>query len=369
MNQVFCPKCGHANRSGMKFCAKCGAPLPPPRSTTPTPPPQSAEPTPPAAPPHQPPAEPPIMPDGGLPRDPYPPPMPSPPPENRRRTWVLIGILLVVVVALVLAVVLLFLPSREDDPVVEETPAAELEDDWDGEMVETAVPTPTDTPEPTAVSEEAPSPASEETPEAPPALVNLLDNGDFTQSWEFGWQRIIGESATGIQRVEVTDGEPGEPERLLHIERSGSDQLQLTQTVDVPPGALRFSAELKLIGSSSEENGVEGMAALLLVYLDTERNPLGYSIWINGSQRSSTLFGVDPLPNFGINVSPRWGNEDWRQINLDVRQEINNSLPTVDPDEVTAIQVILLGIGSDNCAPDQCYVNIQAANLFLTAEE
>lgn len=367
MNHVFCPKCGHANRPGMKFCAKCGVPLPPPRSTTPTPPPQSAEPTPAAAPPHQPPAELPIMSESGLPGEPYSLPTPSPTPENRRRTWVLAGILVVVAAALILVLALFFLRPRDDDPVVEETPAAEMEDDWDVE--ETAVPTPTDAPEPTAVNEETPPPIIEETPEAPLAPANLLDNGDFTQNWEFGWQRIIGAGATGIQRVEVTDGEPGEPERLLHIERSGPDQLQLAQTVGVPPGALRFSAELKLIGSSTEENGVEGMAALLLVYLNAESNPLGYSIWINGSQRSSALFGVAPLPNFGINVSPRWGNEDWRQINLDIRQEINNSLPTVDPDEITAIQVILLGIGSDNCVPDQCYVNIQAASLFLTAEE
>jgi hypothetical protein len=359
MNQVFCPKCGHANRPGVKFCAGCGGPLPAPRQAP------SADP-PPAAPPPQP------------PQSTYPPPpavqyIPTPAMSVRKsRRWLWIAIAIVLLLVLSAIALIIWLPREGDVVATDITPTTESAGNEEAENI-MAASDPTTLPEPTATAEATSTPVTEETiPEtsqpAPPANTNLLNNGNFDQNWNVGWDRILGTNATGPQRVEVTDVGQGATEQGLHIERSGPDVLQLEQLAEVDSSRLRFSAKLKLTGSFDEDSGAEGLAALMLVYLNVDERPLGYSIWVNGNQRSSALFGTGPLPAVGNNVSRRWSGEEWQQINLDVRQEIINSLPTINPDEIEAIKVVLLAIGSENCAPDGCNVDIQAADIFLTTE-
>ena len=347
MNQITCQKCGQSNRTGAKFCAHCREPmavLPPSLPGSLSPP--------------------------GVPAGQFPPaPVVATPAKRNARLWAAIGVVLLLIIA-VLAII--FWPSDGDDTAVSTvTPTTEIATMLD----ETETPTisPPIEPDPTAtVIEGAPTTAATtaaETPvPEPTAIVNLLSNGSFEQNWDIDWQRTLGPNASGSQRTEVIDVGRGKTGRGLHIERTGPDHLYLEQTVIVNPANLHFTAELKLVGSIDEAANTEGIGTLMLVYQDIAQTPLGYSMWINGNQHNSPLFGVGLLPPIGNNVSRRWLGDEWQRIDIDLRQEIINSLPTVNPDAVHTITVILLAMGSDSCSPDSCPVDIKAADLLLSSE-
>jgi hypothetical protein len=201
----------------------------------------------------------------------------------------------------------------------------------------------------------------------PTPVANLLTNGSFAESWEAGWQRTLGPNATGEGRIEVIPIGRGITGQGIHITRTGPDFLQLAQTVSVDPTNLHFTAQLQMASLTNETEGVEGMGVLMLIYRDVEQQAIGYSIWANESARNSQLFGIDPLPPVGNSVSRRWVGDDWQGIEQDLRQEIINSLPTINPDNVSAITVALLAIGSGECPPDACAVDIQATDLTLSS--
>jgi hypothetical protein len=292
------------------------------------------------------------------------------PPRSNRWLWAAIGVVLLLIIAAVTIVLWPF--GEEDTMVADATPQTETEIE-DVEEAETADTLPTPIPEPTEpVMEDTPIPTPQEAPEDAPVdpepMPNLLTNGNFEQNWDVGWQRAIGPNASGPQRTEVVELEQSSTGRGLQIERSGPDALQLTQTVTVNPASLHFRAELHLVGSIDDATSAEGVGALMLVYHDADRVPLGYSIWATGPQRNSALFGVEPLPSVGNNVSRRWLGDEWHSIDINLRQEIINSLPTINPDAVNAVTVMLLAMGSDNCAPDDCPVTIRAVDLVLASD-
>ncbi|MCZ7674206.1 MAG: hypothetical protein M5U34_47295 [Chloroflexi bacterium] len=70
----------------------------------------------------------------------------------------------------------------------------------------------------------------------------------------------------------------------------------------------------------------------------------------------------------GNNVSWRWLGEGWQKIGIDVRQEILNSLPTINPDAVNNITVMLLTTGSETCLPESCQVDMKAVDLVLSSQ-
>lgn len=354
MNQIICPKCGQLNRAGAKFCTKCQASIP-------APPPSPSPPFFPGAP---------AGPLGGpSPAGQFPAPPVAYPARRNHWLWIAIGLVSLLIIA---AVAILFWQAGKDGTsVADVTPTAEAE--VGSETTEIPVVPPTLQPDPTeAVEESIPTLAATEVPETtlpqPTPFANLLSNGNFAQNWDQGWQRTLGPNASGSQRTEVIDVGRGTTGRGLHIERSGPDQLYLEQRVTVNPSSLHFSAEVKLVGSIDESTNTEGIGVLMLVYHDTNQAPLGYSIWVNGNQRTSLLFGVGSLPPVGNNVSRYWLGNEWHKIDIDLRQEIINSLPTVNPDEINAITVILLAMGSDSCSPDGCPVDIRAADLLLSSE-
>ena len=348
MNQVACPQCGHFNRAGAKFCANCRSQL---AVSSQTPPVSSAAPD-------------------NLSTAPFQ-AAPVSSPKSNRWLWAAIGVVLLLIIAAV--IILLWPPVAEDTVVADATTPAEMEAEV-VEDTETADALPTPISEPTQPAmEDTPVSMPQEDPEDAPVDLepspNLLTNGNFDQNWDVGWQRSIGPEASGPQRTEVVDMEQSLTGRGLQIERSGPDTLQLAQTVTVNPANLHFRAELFLIGSIDEaSNNAEGLGVLMLIYHDVDFVSLGYSIWTNGPQRSSPLFGVEPLPPVGNNVSRRWLGSDWQGIDINLRQEIINSLPTVNPDAVNAVTVMLLAIGNDNCMPDDCLVTIRAADMVLISD-
>lgn len=352
MSQTVCPNCGQANRAGAKFCSKC-------RSQLPAPPPLGG-----------PLGDPPVAPPVQSPAGQFPPTAVTP--TLKRNIW-LWGAIVLVVLLIIGVLAFIFWPSDDESVVIsDETPTAETEEA--PEETETPEPIPTEQPDPTATVEDSAIPTPiEPTAETelaePPPVVNLLSNGNFEQNWDVGWTRTLDPAVIGPQRTEVVNVGQGASGRGLHIEQSGPDQLTLEQLVMIPnPANMQFSAEVKLAGFIDPATGAEGIGALMLIYRGEDQSPLGYSIWVNGEQRSSPLFGIEPLPPVGSNVSRRWLGSDWQPIKIDLRQEIINSLPTVNPDMVRSITVMFLAAGSDYCTPDGCPVNIQAVDLVLSSE-
>lgn len=352
MSQTVCPNCGQVNRAGAKFCSKC-------RSQLPAPPP-----------PGEPLGGPSVAPPVQSPAGQFPPTAVTPTPKRNIWLWAAIVVVILLIVG-VLAFI--FWPSDDESAVMSDgTPTVEIEEA--PEETETPEPIPTEQPNPTATVEDSAvtlpiEPTAEtEFAEAPP-IVNLLANGNFEQNWNDGWTRTLDPAVVGPQRIEVVDVEQGASGRGLHIEQSGPDRLTLEQSSMITnPANMQFSAEVKLAGSIDPATGAEGLGALMLIYRGEDQSPLGYSIWVNGEQRSSPLFGIEPLPPVSNNVSRRWLGSGWQPIKIDLRQEIINSLPTVNPDMVRFITVIFLATGSDNCTLDGCPVDIQAVDLVLWSE-
>lgn len=346
MNQVICPNCGRLNRSEAKFCAHCRAPMP--SETTP----QGASPSPNI-----------LSPVGASLTFMI----------HSRRRWLWVGIGGVILLLLVTVIVIPLWPGNEKATAIVTTLPTAIAIATESEATDIS---PTELPAPTEiVTISDPIPTSEgvteivNTPLPEPELIdNLLINGRFDQNWDIGWQRTIGANANGLQRTEVIDMEAGSTGKGLHLEHSGSDSLQLEQTVVVDPANVYLNAEVNLSGSINDATNAEGIGALMLVYRDIDQHPLGYSIWVNGGQRSSQLFGVAPLPPIGNNVSWRWLGEGWQKIDMDIRQEIFNSLPTINPDTVNNITIMLLTTGNENCLPEDCQVDIKVVDLVLSSQ-
>jgi hypothetical protein len=362
MADLKCPN-GHPNRPGAKFCAVCRTqlvPASPQQPQGPQHPPQS---------PQQP------MGQGhASPAQQFIPPA-SPQPaamgqqaQSSRSQWILWGLIGVIVLAIIALSALLFWPRDEEDELVP-TPvtAAEVTEDEDAAPeAESPTPVPEEEESPVPPDEEAVPP---EVIEIPPIDDNRLINGNFRDNWGVGWERTIGAASTGAGRIENIETDRSVDGHAVTLSRTGPGFLKLEQTVPVDPARMRFSARIQINGSVGDNPSQEGIGALMLIYHNEEQTPIGYTIWASGPTRSSSLFGVNPLPPIQNNVSLRWVNEEWRHIdNLDLRQEIINGLPIVNPDEVRFITVMLLGVGHSDCLPDGCTVEVVATDLRLLEE-
>jgi hypothetical protein len=371
MNQVvLCPN-GHQNRAGARHCSICGQPL-------------QAAPSPgrPAAPPPQPPGG-----AGRLPNQPagpgpgaYVPPggAGGPSPALKRRRMMIVGGAIGLLLLIMVALIAVF--SRDGDGDATATP-----DGTAAAGVITATTTISGTatvsgtvaappdpggavvsPVPTMLTDTAGvSTPFPETPAAAPGG-NLLVNGDFTQDWATGWLREIGPTTSAPTVVERVTSDQSSGGWAVRLEHTGPDSLVISQRVAVPPGSMHFSGRLRLTGSPPTTG--EGAAVLMLVYHGEDLNapPLGWSLRTSGDIQN--LLGQTPLPQAGLNVSQLAVGNDWVTIDIDLRQEIRDRLPTINPDQVRHITVMLITMGTPNCAATDCRAELLATGLVLRPE-
>lgn len=338
MDLVFCPN-GHPNRPGRAQCVVCKAPLPlPPESQVPPPvrpplPPRSApRPTPDAAP----------LTPAPQPTDATSPETSPTPTPRRWPALLLLGLLILAIVA-----TWLLWPRLRDDTATQPSPPAAT-------VPSLPIVAPTEPP--------ATAPPSA----APSTPGNLIAGGDFAAGWEEAWASE-GPDGNGETAITATTFASAPAPAGLQISQAGAGTTRLQQTIDLPGPAtdLRFSSALRLVGSAASD-GAEGRAALMLTYLDENDAALGYSVWIDGSQPASTLWGQAPLPVFGPQLSPRYAlDETWQTIDVDLADELLNRLPGVEPERVRRIGVNLLALGSETCAPSGCPITLEAAALQL----
>jgi hypothetical protein len=384
MDLVICPN-GHPNRPGRAQCVVCKAPLPlPPDAAKPAAPPPAPRAA--AAPPTAKPA-PPAATDTAAP--------PSGASQGSRwPVWLLLG-LTVAAIALAWALWPRLRDGRSATqlvPPAATAPAlpavvAPTETLPVAMVTEVVVAGPTDLPPtepPPTAAPPTPPPATDDPTSPPPATAtidpsgsellthgNLIANGDFAEGWVQTWLRQVSDN-NGVQAAETVPFDDAPSPAGLRLTKTGSGTTRLQQIIDVPRRAteLRFTGDLRLSGSVAADGVSEGRVALMLSYLDENDAALGHTVWIDGSQPASTLWGRAPLPAFGPQLSPRYAlDEGWQTIDIRLQEELVNRLPGLDAGRIRRVAINLLALASDTCGPTDCPVTLEVANLqFLPTD-
>jgi len=415
MEPILCPN-GHPNRPGTRICAVCLALIPPPAGPTATKPAVSSSPAtgplppaaslnaPPAAgrrpaPANQPAAAPdPSHPAGGTGPAPQTPGQPPAPRKRGQGCWLLALLLLLLVALAVVVVVVLLSPVRQRAEYLATAVVVSLATETGIPLATTASPTQaiatvadqsplqpaTPTPISTTNARSSPTPvatitplgtvlgiilsptAAPVTPGATPAPgMNLIQNGDFRDDWVNGWERES-DGLNGAQVVEVRRLAGDPPLPAIYVAKSGAGVLRIHQHVTLTGTAadLVFRARVRLAGMTQDP--AEGRAALILVYEDAAGEPLGASVWLDGSAESSALWGTW-LPAFGPATAPRYLPDGWQTVDLPLRREFVDRLPDLDPAAVRRITVQLVVAAAAGCAPEACQSELDAAELSLSA--
>jgi hypothetical protein len=200
---------------------------------------------------------------------------------------------------------------------------------------------------------------------------NLIANGDFAEGWVQTWLRQVSDN-NGVQAAETVTFDDAPSPAGLRLTKTGSGTTRLQQIIDVPRRAteLRFTGDLRLVGSVAADGVSEGRVALMLSYLDENDAALGHTVWIDGSQPASTLWGRAPLPAFGPQLSPRYAlDEGWQTIDIRLQEELVNRLPGLDAGRIRRVAINLLALAGDTCGPTDCAVTLEVANLqFLPTD-
>lgn len=203
---------------------------------------------------------------------------------------------------------------------------------------------------------------------SPSPAPNLVQNGDFSADWVIGWERTT-EGVNGVQVVEtrLLSGDPPQPS--LFMSKTGAGALRISQHIALSGAAadLVFRAQLRLAAEPASPAG-EGRSALILFYEDADGQPLGASVWLDGSAAASGLWG-DTLPPFGPTTAPRIQAPDWQTVEIALGREFTDRLPDLDPDAVRRVTVVLALVGSAGCPPDGCGAELSATALSLTPVE
>jgi hypothetical protein len=196
--------------------------------------------------------------------------------------------------------------------------------------------------------------------------VSLIQNGDFADDWVNGWASEAGNS--GVIEVRPLDNAPGA--RALHMEKSGPGALQVAQRIVLvsPVEELVFRARIRQSGTWDAAEGIEGRSALMLRYEDANGEPLGASIWLDGSSDATGLWGHAPLPPSDSALAPRFLPGDWQSIEVDLNRELVEQLSAIDPIEVRQVTILLLLASSDACPPTACEAAMDVAGLSLATD-
>lgn len=195
---------------------------------------------------------------------------------------------------------------------------------------------------------------------------NLIQNGDFGDDWVNGWERQA-EGLNGTQVVELGTLALDPPLPSLRVAKSGAGALRVVQHVVLTGAAseLAFRGRIRLAGTVAP-SGDEGRAALILLYEDAGGQPLGASVWLDGSATASHLWG-GPLPPFAPTTAPRIVEAGWQLVEISLAREFTDRLPDVDAAAVRRITLVLAVLGSDTCPPDACPAALDAADFSLSA--
>lgn len=167
-----------------------------------------------------------------------------------------------------------------------------------------------------------------------PAVANLIENGDFEQPLETGWTQVS-RGSVGQSRFEWTDtlGQPS-PGYAARVWRYLANYASLQQTVSVSGPDLQFRMDGRLaIGGGSST--CWPVAAIILRYRNAAGTSLGNSCIYLHNQYCT--WAKNDTQNLIDITTP----DVWAEYALDIRQELSENLPGINPDDVRQVTVDL----------------------------
>ena len=190
----------------------------------------------------------------------------------------------------------------------------------------------------------------------PPLKGNLIVNGNFEERWTVGWERMVGDPSTGANHVKIVYSADGEGDDDLYLYHSGESYMTLYQCIQVVSSNLLFSASFKL----GPVAGRKATSMIELQYGDSKGRHIGSTRLINYDY-SPFIYGRRGTLNTGfvnhIKMETRW----YRNYTINLREEIINNLPAIDPDRVKDI-IVILYVGGDY---KYCVSKLYADNINL----
>ena len=206
-------------------------------------------------------------------------------------------------------------------------------------------------------------------PATPTPAPSLVQNGTFALEWTTGWQRNTGSTMTGQNITEViatSEGSSGKAVRLVH---DGADYLAISQTIRLPSLEVSISAKLNPSAETPCRGILKsctGQAGLMITLYGANLAP--------GKELGQFLYlypGSDPnlRQTSAGNSHFVFLSQGWQTISIaNLRQEIINSLPDVNPTAVQAIQILIVAGSRGSCDPGKCYAEVQATDIQIAAK-
>ncbi len=239
---------------------------------------------------------------------------------------------------------------------------------------------PTNTPLPPTVTPVPPTstpfpPTPIPIPVAAPGT-NYVVNGDFKQTWSNSWKRdLITASKNSGGTNSVNNATWESTNSVVYLEHDGADYLEVYQII--PLGNLNVEFSTDFVGYASVGNdklsvgGGRAILSLTYYYYDGSGSSVGSSTWIYGlfSDRSPGNMLYPKFPSSDSkNVNRYYFNSNLQATSdmpINLKNEITNNLPGVDPAKVKAVKIGLAVTGVGNCVPGYCKSSIAATNIKL----
>lgn len=200
----------------------------------------------------------------------------------------------------------------------------------------------------------------------PVAAANLVQNGDFLADWNTGWQRDTGGQINGQSVTEVVSASRAASGHAVRLVHDGSDVLSIYQ--EVPLESLNVTvtaqvnptAETPCKGILAHCSGMSGMA---FYFLDKNNADLGALIYLYP--------GTDEKLRQTSNATLRYVflNPGWQTIRFQVRQELVNTLPSIDVRAVTGLRVMIVAGSVGKCGPGDCHAEVIATDIQIVPTE
>ncbi|MBC8550818.1 MAG: hypothetical protein H8D23_14330, partial [Candidatus Brocadiales bacterium] len=186
---------------------------------------------------------------------------------------------------------------------------------------------------------------------------NLIVNGNFEEPWTVGWKRIVAAPSRGANHVKIVYSADGEGDDDLYLRHTGESYMTLFQSIPVISCNLLFSASFRL--GPVERNGATSM--IELEYGDKKGRYMGSTRLVN-YHYSPFIYTKRKSPlNTGFKHYIKMGARWYKHYTINLREEIINNLPGIDPDRIKEI-VINLYVGGDH---KRCVSELYADNIKL----
>lgn len=176
---------------------------------------------------------------------------------------------------------------------------------------------------------------------------NLITNGDFSRQLE-GWSKSIGDVTKGHSQSDIVPFNQSRAGKALQLAHRGEGHVQYSQIVPVASPDVIFQVSFRPRVREGNMTGFSGsgVAQVGLVYMDSEGQRMGETIlvsYVKNPFADTALVGVprresDSNTKHFIELA---GEKFYENYQLDVRNELENNLMGIKPDDVKKIAIVL----------------------------